>query len=66
MRLPLATWMRCHGFRRRRCKEAKPALNALALLADRDGADTLTRVWMTDSLSALLRVKAARLMAEDP
>jgi hypothetical protein len=39
------------------------ALNALALLADRDGADTLTRVWMADSLSAALRVKAARLMA---
>ena len=39
------------------------ALNALALLADRDGAEALAGVWTADSLSPTLRVKAARLMA---
>ena len=39
------------------------ALEALALLADRDKAEALTRVWSADSLSPALRVKAARLLA---
>jgi hypothetical protein len=39
------------------------ALDALALLADRDDADALTHVWMADSLDPALRVKAARLIA---
>ena len=42
---------------------SEAALDALALLADRDNGDALTRVWMADSLSVTLRVRAARLLA---
>ena len=42
---------------------SEAALDALALLADRDSAEALTHVWMADSLSVTLRVRAARLLA---
>ena len=39
------------------------ALEAIALLADRDDADTLTRVWNADSLTWPSRLKATRYLA---
>ena len=39
------------------------ALDALALLADRDSADALTRVWRSESLTTAQRMRATRLLA---
>jgi hypothetical protein len=43
-------------------KNNETALEGLALLADLDNADALTRVWTADTLDATNRVKAARFL----